>query len=78
VGDAGSDKFRFDTAVKAGVVDTVADFKPEDALYFKKTAFAGFGATFEATEYYQGTKAYGAEDRLIYDQAVGIDLVDLS
>jgi VCBS repeat-containing protein len=72
-GGAGNDIFIFDTNPDVNNVDTITDFTPgEDLIRLSSTVFTSLTAgTLTADEFFAGTAANDATDRIIYDSESG-------
>jgi Ca2+-binding RTX toxin-like protein len=74
-GDSGADRFYFDNAPSAEHRDTIADFLPgTDSLYLAASIFTDVGAAgVLAPDAFHtlGVGAADAEDRILYDSALG-------
>jgi Ca2+-binding RTX toxin-like protein len=72
LGGGGSDRFRFDTALGAGNVDTLDDFEAgTDKIELAFAVFGVTGAQLQAGAFRTGAAAGDADDRIIYDSATG-------
>jgi hypothetical protein len=76
-GGEGNDFFLFNTAIGAQNIDTITDFMSGDQIQLSKAIFKTLtnGAVTEA-QFYLGTAAHDATDRIIYDQSTGVLLYD--
>ncbi len=76
-GAAGADTFVFSTKLGATNVDRISDFNPV-ADTFLLVNFDGVNFTHKATaaEFFVGTKAHDANDRIIYDKVHGVVYFD--
>jgi Ca2+-binding RTX toxin-like protein len=74
-GGSGNDKFVFKTALGAGNIDTVADFRHDaDRLQLDDAIFRKIGAKLDAGEFYAARGAregHDRSDRIIYDTKSG-------
>jgi Ca2+-binding RTX toxin-like protein len=78
-GGGGADTFRFDTALVAGVVTTVADMTAGvDKIALGQAVFtqAGPVGALAADAFHIGAAAHDASDRIVYDSATGALLYD--
>ncbi|MBX4865093.1 calcium-binding protein [Rhizobium sophorae] len=74
-GGGGGDSFVFDVKPSNTSVDKIVDFSSAagDKLVFDDAIFTGLKpSSFSAENFVLGTKAFEADDKLIYDQASGI------
>jgi Ca2+-binding RTX toxin-like protein len=74
-GGAGNDEFEFDRAPSKASCDRITDFKPgQDKMMLYTNYFKKLEATWTAmksSEFWKGTKAHDANDRIIYDSKTG-------
>jgi Ca2+-binding RTX toxin-like protein len=72
-GGPGHDVFRFDTALGPGSLDVVTDFTPAvDSIHLAASKFHGLAkGALPASEFFVGTAAHDAHDRIIYDPGTG-------
>lgn len=72
-GDAGADRFVFDTALGAGNVDTVLDFTVgTDRIVLENDIFTGLASRkLPAGAFQLGSVALDADDRILYDSPTG-------
>lgn len=72
-GDAGKDRFVFDTALGAGNVDTVLDFTVGfDRIVLENDVFTGLSnGKLSAGAFRLGSVALDADDRILYDSPTG-------
>jgi Ca2+-binding RTX toxin-like protein len=78
-GGAGRDSFAFTTALGAGNIDTVTDFRViDDTIRLDDAIFSAIGATgwLSAAAFFAGAAAHDADDRILYDSATGALLYD--
>ena len=81
-GLGGQDKFLFNTALNAATnVDTVSDFNAsQDAMLLAKSVFTALtgnaGVQMAANEFFVGTAAHDADDRIIYNASTGALIYD--
>ncbi len=81
-GVGGQDKFLFNTALNAATnVDTVSDFNAsQDAMLLAKSVFTALtgnaGVQMAANEFFVGTAAHDADDRIIYNASTGALIYD--
>ncbi len=79
-GGAGADTFRFTTALGAGNRDVIADFSViDDRIQLDNRVFVRLGseaATLAPGQFFAGSAAHDADDRIIYDQTIGALIYD--
>lgn len=72
VGGTGKDKFDFTVAPSAANRDVISGFKVvDDTIELKKSLFAKLGSTVTADEFYKGSAAHDASDRIVYNKLEG-------
>lgn len=72
-GYGGHDAFSFNTALGAGNVDKITDFKrSQDTFHLSDTVFAGLQpGGLPSKAFFAGTAAHDSSDHIIYDSATG-------
>ena len=77
-GGEGNDIFLFNTAIGVQNIDTITDFTSGDKIQLSQSIFKDLtkGAVTEA-QFYLGTAAHDATDRVIYDQSTGALFYDV-
>jgi Ca2+-binding RTX toxin-like protein len=79
-GGAGFDRFVFNTALSATTnVDRISDYSAaDDTFAVAKSVFSAFASlgTLHAGQFYKGTSAHDADDRIIYNATNGALIYD--
>ncbi|MFC7499609.1 beta strand repeat-containing protein [Enterovirga sp. GCM10030262] len=72
-GGGGSDKFFFDAALGAGNVDRIVSFTGNDSIQLDRDIFAAIvtDGVLSADAFNLGKRAEDADDRIVYDEAMG-------
>ncbi len=74
-GGAGHDRFDFTSVLSATNIDMLSDFNvSSDAIGLKKFIFATIGKNLDIGEFFKGSAAHDANDRIIHDSSTG-DLI---
>lgn len=76
-GDGGRDSFVFDSKLGTTNVDVIKNYAPEDELQLDNAVFKALKAgPLKAAQFWTGTAAHDADDRLIYNSKTGDLLYD--
>ena len=77
-GGAGNDIFRFNVAPIIANTDKILDFVVvNDTIQLENAVFTGLTAgTLKATQFFKGTAAHDADDRVVYNAATGALIYD--
>jgi serralysin len=77
-GGAGRDRFKLGPTATKSAATEITDFRPaDDTMAFSQLTFFKIGRTLDKNEFYIGSTAHDADDRLIYNKATGWLTYDL-